>query len=284
VWAVYWYVKHCVKFQQDEDIMLRIGEPGQQDVLTAPDVLLRMDNPKEDCDGFTMLVCALLSLLGVKWVIVTVAVDPNDRTRWSHVFPMALMGDGKNPMPLDASHGKGPGWMVPSDRIYKWQAWGEDGNPSDVGPPAKLGHYVSRGRGFGDLANGVCDSDAGDSCDSAGNFLPAGTSEIAGMPGFLQMTTSQVGTSPGPTPPTSSSSSGILSFLSSLVGAGASVAKVAETPTTTVTLPNGTVVSGVQPGSLTSLFSSSSASSLMPLLFLGIGGVVLFSLFSGKKN
>src|SRR5579871_2794818 len=49
VWAVFWYVKHCIKFQLDEGAMMRIGEPGQQDLLTAPDVLLRMDSPAEDC-------------------------------------------------------------------------------------------------------------------------------------------------------------------------------------------------------------------------------------------
>lgn len=277
VWGVYWYVKHCIKFQQDEDAMFRIGEPGQQDVLTAPDVLLRMDSPAEDCDGFTMLVCALLSLLRVKWVIVTVAVDPSDRTRWSHVFPMAIVND--KPLPLDASHGKGPGWMVPSDRIFRWQAWDETGTAVDVGPPAKLGNYVHRGRGFGD----ICNPDAGDVCDSQGNAIPPGETEVPGMPGFYEMSTSQVTAPPASGSSTSGSSSGgILSFLNSLVNAGASVAKIAETPTATVTLPNGTVVRGVQPTSLNSLFSGSSLTSFLPMIALfGIG---LFALSAISKK
>lgn len=132
-WGVYWWVKHCIKFRLDEATMFRIGERDQQDLLTAPDVLLRMKDPAEDCDGFTMLEASMLRVLGVPVVIATVAANGSEPWRWSHVFPCALL-PGDVVLPLDASHGKGPGWMVPQSQIYRWQAWDCDGNTVNVRP------------------------------------------------------------------------------------------------------------------------------------------------------
>ena len=98
-WAAFWFAKHNVKFVVDEAPMFRLGETGQQDLLISPSVLIRMQKPEEDCDGFTMLVCALLRCMGVPFVIVTIAASPDDPSRWSHVFPMALT---PQPIPLDA--------------------------------------------------------------------------------------------------------------------------------------------------------------------------------------
>ena len=56
-WAAFWFVKHQVKFVVDEAPMMRLGRSNEQDLLMSPSVLIRMDKPQEDCDGFTML-CA----------------------------------------------------------------------------------------------------------------------------------------------------------------------------------------------------------------------------------
>lgn len=132
-WAVFWYVKHCVKFQLDEATMFRVGDRDQQDLLVAPPVLVRMQKPAEDCDGFTMLCAALCSILGVDVVIAVVAASPGDPSRWSHVFPCAILPGGQV-LPLDASHGVGPGWMVPPEHIFRWQAFTLEGDQADVRP------------------------------------------------------------------------------------------------------------------------------------------------------
>lgn len=142
-WGVFWWVKHCVRFRLDEATMFQMGERNQQDLLIAPDVLLRFKNPSEDCDGFTMLEASMLRVLGVPVVIATVAANPDEPARWSHVFPCALLAGG-NVLPLDASHGVGPGWMVPPERIYRWQSWDLNGNPVKVEPLKRRGPNALR--------------------------------------------------------------------------------------------------------------------------------------------
>jgi hypothetical protein len=164
-WAVFWYVKHCVKFKKDEGVMLQLGSPGEQDVLIAPSVLVRMKKPAEDCDGFTMLGSVLLAALSVPVAIVAVAVNPQQPGIWSHVFPVALI-DGSL-LSLDMSHGSAPGWMVPLERIQRWQAWDLNGRkislpapsgfaglhdyrPARVIPVPRIRRQGGRRRGLGD--------------------------------------------------------------------------------------------------------------------------------------
>lgn len=163
-WAVFWWVKHHVKFRSDEGMMLAVGETDQFDLLISPALLVRMKQPAEDCDGFTMLVAALLVCLSVPVVIATTAVDPANRSRFSHVFPCAYFNGSL--LPLDASHGSQPGWMVPTWQISRWQTWGLDGRPVNlsldlavrdrgVGAWKKGAEsmYVSRRRGVGEYHN-----------------------------------------------------------------------------------------------------------------------------------
>jgi len=171
LWGVFWYIKHCVKFRSDEGTMLQVGETGSQDLLIAPAVLVRMDKPSEDCDGFTMLGAAMLTILGVPVYITTVATDLDDPRRWSHVFLCANV-NGRI-IPLDTSHGKAPGWMVPRDRINRFQTWTLDGRPADVKIPNFQGLHgyiglgaVARGRRRG------MGQDSGDTfVDEAGSWF-----------------------------------------------------------------------------------------------------------------
>lgn len=146
-WGVFWYVKHCVRFRLDESTMFQVGEANQQDLLIAPAVLVRMKDPSEDCDGFTMLSAALLTVLGMPVLITTVATDLDDPSRWSHVF-LCMIVNGRV-QPLDTSHGKAPGWMVPRERINRSQLWTLDGKPSDVKIPNFQGLHGYVGSGFG---------------------------------------------------------------------------------------------------------------------------------------
>jgi hypothetical protein len=171
-----------------------------------------MKNPSEDCDGFTMLTAALLTILGVRVLIATVATEPDDPSRWSHVFLVAIVNGQVKP--LDTSHGTAPGWMVPRSRINRWQTWTLDGRPADVQIPSFQGLHaytvfpglgqvrgrrvlraplvlVKRGRGFGrvrglgqadcwcddgsDASSGVCDDGSAPECgtDTTSTAIPA---------------------------------------------------------------------------------------------------------------
>jgi len=208
-WGVFWYVKHCVRFRLDEGTMLQIGESHdaygqqQQDLLIAPAVLVRMKNPSEDCDGFTMLTAALLTCLGVQVLIATVATDMDDPTRWSHVFLCAIIHGRVKP--LDTSHGTAPGWMVPRSRINRWQTWTLDGRPANVSVPTYQGLHAyqtypglgqmtrgrrrlpvpvlvmpKRGRGFGGLGQADCWCD--DGSDGSSGICDDGTPAQCGTP------------------------------------------------------------------------------------------------------
>ncbi len=146
-WGVFWWMKHSIKFRTDEATMFRLGQSNEQDLLISPAVLVRMKDPSEDCDGFTMLAAALLTVLQVPVVIATIAADMDDPSRWSHVFLCAIVNG--RVLPLDTSHGSAPGWMVPRSRIHRWQTWTLDGQQADVPIPTFHGlhGYVRRGVG-----------------------------------------------------------------------------------------------------------------------------------------
>ena len=266
-WAVFWYMKHCVRFRQDEATMFRIGAANEFDLLIAPAVLVRMKDPAEDCDGFTMLASALATILGLPVFIATVAVSPSDPSRWSHVFPCALV-DGRV-TPLDASHGSGPGWMVPLDRIYRFQAWDLDANPVDVAPAKFQGLHGYVRTGMGD-----CDFEGDPTCIGG---APIDTTPIVTAP----IDTSGGGGGSAGGSGGSGSTFDLSNVLASLFGNAAAVAKVAETPVTTYRLPNGTIVTGAAPLNQ-SLLSGSSLTSILPVLGIGLAAVLVISMM-GKK-
>lgn len=178
-WAVFWLAKHAVKYAHDEPRLFRLGEPGALDLLIAPAVLVRMRKPKEDCDGFTMLICAMLRALLVESYIVTVAADPADPSRWSHVFAMAKLPDGTL-VPLDGSHGAFPGWMVPAEHIFRWQAWQLNGRPADdVRMPRFTGLHGYAKPGSKMMRRGV-----GDSSTLSFPYVDPGIAPPAAAPGF----------------------------------------------------------------------------------------------------
>jgi hypothetical protein len=118
-----------------------------------------------DCDDFTMMLCALLGCCGLGYEIITVAASPREPGTFSHVYCRAVLPDGSR-VPLDASHGKYPGWQVPTAHVSRLQAWDEDGNPvSDQGSNNWDGlHGYTAARGLG--ACGDCND-----WDEAGNCI-----------------------------------------------------------------------------------------------------------------
>ena len=156
VQAAFWWPKHRIRFVQDDALIQSLlNERDQLELLVTPPVMVRSSKPQGDCDDFTMMVCALLKVLGVGFEIVTVAADGYDPSKFSHVFCRAVLSDGSR-IPLDASHGKYPGWCVPTSRTYRVQVWDEAGNPiADRGAKWNGLHgFVGAGRGVQGL--GAC--------------------------------------------------------------------------------------------------------------------------------
>lgn len=273
--GVFFFLKHRVRRVLDEGNMFRVGEPGAYDMLISPEVLLQMPNPAEDCDGFTMAAAAMLQALGIPNCIITVACDPREPERWSHVFGMVQLPNGAW-MPLDCSHGDKPGWMVPPSRISRWQAWDLNGNPIDVPMPAvqtQLRGYTRRGIGqcdYDDLGNLIgCATNTcadGTVMDSSGlcggaPLLPAGP--------IPTLTTNPNGTT---SPTTTSSPTSMWAALTTALAADATkVASIATLPAGYSLNANGSVVPNL----------SSMLSSLFPLLLLGLGAFVVIEMVEG---
>lgn len=130
-WAgAFWFTKHLVKFQSDEALtMALLNENDNLELLITPSVMLRSSKPQGDCDDFVMMVCAILCCCEVDWEIVTVAADPQEPDRFSHVYCRAVLADGLLRMAIDASHGRYPGWEVPPARRFRTQVWDSSGSP-----------------------------------------------------------------------------------------------------------------------------------------------------------
>ncbi len=107
--AIFWWIRRHVRFVQDGTLAAPIAaNPDQAEVLIRPVDLLRMPRPSGDCDDFSMLAAAMLRARGIAAEFKTVAADPSDTSRYSHVYVIAHVEDG--PLVLDCSHGPWPGW------------------------------------------------------------------------------------------------------------------------------------------------------------------------------
>ena len=147
----FWWAKHFVKqLPHAQFKALYAGFPQKRQLLVIPEVVVRATNPAGDCSTFSMLIAAMLESLGIKWELVTVAVEPSEPTLYSHVFVRAANFDGTR-LTLDGSHGKYPGWEVPRARQLRRQVWDENGNAVSDGAPvlSGLGEY-RRMPGLGD--------------------------------------------------------------------------------------------------------------------------------------
>lgn len=294
-WGIFWQVKHSVKYVRDEPRLFRMGQGDALDLLIAPAVLVRQSEPKEDCDGFTMLVCSMLDALGlgIEPFIVTIAADPQDRSRWSHVFALAKMPNGEL-IPLDASHGTHPGWMVPPEHTFRLQVWDRSGKPVDLPLPRHQGlhGYQRRGRmGMGAAAGlGDCDPFSGDfsTCPTQSPLQSGGGACYVGMtdPATGDTVASCGGGSPGTftgggiTPP--SSSTNWTSIFQNAINSAARVAQTAFLPTgATIRLPNGQIVSNTGAFGTSLLGAGSSLSSILPLVGVGLA---VFLVINASKS
>lgn len=149
------WVKHHVKFVQDDTLIRQLfNEGGHFELLIAPPVLLRMNQPRGDCDDFTMLICALASLAGFQCGIVTIACDRRRPGEYSHVYGCAALPGVL--VPLDCSHGKHPGWEVPRRDIQRKTVWDLTGRVvSDEFASADTAPSGDVAGGLGDVPPGI---------------------------------------------------------------------------------------------------------------------------------
>jgi len=126
--AVFRFVKGRVAFVRDDEIATSWNNPDIVEVLIRPvDMLALGGSAQGDCDDFVMLAAAMLLHLGVTVKFVTVAADPRDASRFSHIYLAAYSGGQR--IPLDTSHGPHVGWEVPDERVYAKREWPVGRNP-----------------------------------------------------------------------------------------------------------------------------------------------------------
>lgn len=252
--SVWWFCKTNLEFIHHEDMIRALwNEPGQLQLLIAPDVLLQTPRPAGDCAVYTMLVCALLKVNGVPFEVVTVACDPGQPSMFTHVYARAVLPYGAR-APLDASHGQYPGWEVPRAHVTRKQVWDESGRPiEDVARWNGLHGYTRRGLGM--------------SCDGTD---PLGTCTTVNIPGA----------------PASSSGSSWTSFLQGALNQGINLAGRVFAPQTTYQRgPNGQVLLQT-PGSAPVFGAdllTSTTGEIPSWVWIAGAGVLAVMLFKGKR-
>lgn len=116
-------VQRRIRFAQDEETAAPFASWMKGpivEILIRPVDMLRMRDPQEDCDGFAMSLRSMLLARGIPAGFRTRAVDPDEPGRYSHVYAIADCRGGKcgpvwdGIIPLDASHGRYPGWECPN--------------------------------------------------------------------------------------------------------------------------------------------------------------------------
>lgn len=124
--ADWWFAREFIRFTLDADLVRRlVGLPEALEALVSPEVMIRCVQPEGDCDCFSMFICGLLECQGIPWELVTLACSQQMPGVWSHIFPRAVIGSLH--LPLDASHGKFPGWQVPKRDWQRAAVWGRNG-------------------------------------------------------------------------------------------------------------------------------------------------------------
>jgi hypothetical protein len=309
--AIWQWCKRSIKFVHHQDLLERwLGKGDELQLLISPEALLKMERPKGDCAVFTTLICAMLQTAGYKWEIVTVAVDPRQPGIYSHVFPRAILPDGRR-LALDASHGKYPGWQVPAAHRTATQVWDMSGAPvadqasgfsglHGYGGGQQMGMGCCGDDGLTGLRRGLGDDGTG---DTLGDTLPVdygsgGSYQI--LVGSDYIPTDDSSDYPYTstlTPVASSSSSSTLtpSEVASINSAAAAWTKIASNviaPQTTITTPSGLSIStpASQTGTLSSLLggasslTASSIGSYLPLILLGVAAVMILPALMGGKH
>jgi len=307
-WAIWWSIRHTLKFTSDDSLLRHIPTPNppELELLVSPSVMVRARSPQGDCDDFTMLMCCFLQCLGVPWEIVTVAADPGDSQRWSHVYAVATLEDGRR-MPMDAAppDAKYPGWEVPPDHILRYQAWDQDGQPVERERPIKRMQGYVRGRGWSGMGavprtrlmhsrrgmRGLgdtyqCDDDGANCVTIPDPTVNSGGDSVVefsdGTSCILGSAQCPVASSSPGGGLTTTSSSGIQNEINTLLNSGMTILGRVVAPTTTYRGPNGVMITTPSSSTLASSLLSSSgigglSMSTILVLVAALGAVLLIA-------
>jgi len=300
--SCWWWAKHQLKFVHHSKLILAwLNERDQLQLLIEPAVLVRMRHMLGDCAIYTMLICAFLDVLKVPWEIVTLAVDPEQPTIFSHVFLRAILPCGRA-VALDASHGKYPGWQVPKGRIFRSQAWNQNGEPiMDRGRFTGLhGYEPSRwnwGLGQDDGTDLSAIYDLGSTVDTSSIVdTSAGTSaitsdllantnlnedaETASLSSLQSLATSAGYPSGSTVAPSTSNTTAWAAFATQLAKSGMTLAEINSIPAGTVVSANGQILRQATGYPVTTTGISTTLSTLgsSPVLWLGLGLVAILML------
>jgi hypothetical protein len=268
--SCWWYAKQFVKaLRHSEFKALVAAYPEKRQLLIPVDSLASID--RADCSVFTELICAMLESLGVKYELVTVAVDREDPMLFSHVYPQATLEDGTR-LPLDAHAGPYPGWQVPSSDVFRYQVWDASGSPTSAQRPApmRLNGYV-RQRGMGDG-------------DDASTDLTTNQSLISGG---IDWSSFGVQSSGGAATAPSQSSSDWAGFATALAKSGMQLAEINAIQPGTVVSSNGSILrqaTGLAVPTGTSSVTATLGSSSSTLLLLGGAALLMMFMFMGKNR
>jgi hypothetical protein len=118
-----WIAKHT-DFVAHEKMLPGLGFQGDEQLLIPP--YLFLETGQGDCPMYAMLTAAMLEIAGVPAIIVTLAADQRDPTRWSHVYTVAVEENGDY-LPVDTAAaaqrpGLGMGWEATGYRRADWMA------------------------------------------------------------------------------------------------------------------------------------------------------------------
>jgi transglutaminase-like putative cysteine protease len=126
--AIFNWVRLNIRFVEDETLLYQqLGiEPEELDkeLLIVPPVLLAMPIPQGDCDDFSLLIASMLLCAGLRSYFVTVAADPTDPLKFSHIYICVQLRDESTHLALDAGNRLTlvtPGWEV--SRVTRKAIW-----------------------------------------------------------------------------------------------------------------------------------------------------------------
>lgn len=291
VWA---WCKRNIQFVTDQKHMRALGLPVERELLISPKVMARMSQRKGDCDCITMFADSMCAALGVTPLIKTFKCDADDHNLWSHVCAAALLENG-DVIPVDASHGEYFGWEVPAGDVYDSQLWdmqgrkvgpskmqskglsgyvpyqGWSGLPAGIAPADNwrgVNALAERRRGLAGIRRakygfGDCGPSGYDEYDQACVYIAPGA-DLSAANAYIN--TPGATLTPAVVNQTSAASN-LTTLFSQLLGTGAQLGSQALNA-------NRPVVVAPAP---TSLFGSSSTSTLMILGLVGLAVVVIAS-------
>lgn len=107
--AIFNWVQSHVRYVDDQFNVHALGRLcADCEDLIPPGELIRMDDPQDDCDGFSMLTAALITAAGLgEGCFRTLAADPRRPDEYSHVYVIGPGGEV-----IDTSHGPYLGWQA----------------------------------------------------------------------------------------------------------------------------------------------------------------------------